>query len=57
MMKKTITKIWFVGDVGPASVEYTSMISGTCRTRQENILISQALDQFPTAQRVEIEFV
>ena len=54
-MKSAITKIWFVGDVGPASIEYTSMISGSNFARQENILISQAREYYPTAQRIEIE--
>ena len=48
-------QIWFEGDVGPASIEYTEIKAGGNTERHHNTLTRQAQQKFPGAQRVRVE--
>lgn len=54
MMKKAAVMIWFVGDVGPASIEYEVPYHGE-PAKENDRLLKDAMKKFPRFDRIEIE--
>lgn len=50
-------QVWFEGDVGPASIEYTKIKAGGNIERDHNTLTKRAQRKFPNAYRVRVETV
>jgi hypothetical protein len=55
-MKKAIVQIWFVGDIGPASIEYTKTYKGKCYTAHGRFL-KDANRKFPNNRKIRIESI
>lgn len=55
-MKTAIIQIWFVGDVGAASIEYTKTFNGNAVTAH-NRFTKDAMRKFPNWHRIEVENV
>ena len=50
-------QVWFDGDIGPASIEYSAFRAGNNRVRDHNSLLKQAEKKFPNFWRIKVETV
>ena len=50
-------QVWFEGDVGPASIEYSAFRAGNNLQRDHSSLLKQAEKKFPNFQRIEVATV
>ena len=48
-------QVWFEGDIGPASIEYTEIKAGGNTERDHDNLAKRAQRKFPNAYRVRVE--
>lgn len=55
-MTDAIVKIWFEGDIGPASILYLKKFIGT-KDVGECLVREDAKWRFPNAERIEVEIV
>ena len=52
-MKKVVVKIWFEGDVGDASIEYTKSYDGDDSVAHGRF-VKQAQKTFPNCSRIKV---
>ena len=55
-MNSVLIQIWFVGDVGPASIEYTKSFNGNAATAH-NRFTKDAMRKFPNWHRIAVKAV
>ena len=55
-MNSVLIQIWFVGDVGPASIEYTKTFNGNAATAH-NRFTKDAIRKFPNWHRIAVKAV